>query len=493
MNRIVLISSIFLVFCLISKGESKLINLNQTKSFSSLMIPADTDISVQEYSMVNNTCTGVKNDVQVTLKNNGSAAVSGVALTIGCQINKQTPVEEYFEQLIFLTGETKTFTLSNPINLDIVGNDTITFYIRQAFQDSNPENDTLVSVVTVKESPVDDWESDTIIENATSFVLDAGEGMLSYQWQDNSTNRFYDCTFTGLYSVTVASSNNCFTTKSKFVIFSFTDIAVRESHVPNYFCSGLKNISVDLLNLGKDLDSISLTIGVQVNNQTPIEEEFNLPETYWKLDSLCTFTFTNPININFIGDNTLTFYVRQNQDTNPQNDSLVKAFTVMEAPTDDWNFDTLFVNLPYELDGGVDMISYQWEDASNSRYYTCNFEGFYSVTVMSATSKCSTTKSMYLAECNCLDKINEITAKNLQVELYPNLTDEFLKINASLLTGEEFTIELIDGSNHIVWSDKHKGLEAYSNTLDVKGFASGIYYVRFSNTKVNEVQKIIVY
>ena len=49
--------------------------------------------------------------------------------------------------------------------------------------------------------------NDTVICAGDDFVLDAGEGFISYLWQDNDTSQYYPVTLTGTYSVTV--SNGC--------------------------------------------------------------------------------------------------------------------------------------------------------------------------------------------------------------------------------------------------------------------------------------------
>lgn len=78
-----------------------------------------------------------------------------------------------------------------------------------------PESDSLY--VFLFPNPGLNLGSDTLVCLAINPVLDAGEGMASYKWQDGNTNRFYTVYNKGLYSVEVKDKEGCRSRDTVFI------------------------------------------------------------------------------------------------------------------------------------------------------------------------------------------------------------------------------------------------------------------------------------
>jgi hypothetical protein len=200
-----------------------------------------------------------------------------------------------------------------------------------------------------------------------------------------------------------------------------------------------------------------------------------------------TVTFVHPFPFTTVSTSVLHVYLYDHTDLNPGNDGITKNVAVLESPEVDFGGDTLRVEFPYQLDAG-NHESYQWQDNSTNRYLTVSNPGLYSVIVTNAAN-CITTQSVYVDN---LTFINDVAAENLDVRLYPNPASDVLNVEVNLKTGEDIIVELVDITNHVVFSEKHSGYETYYHQFDVNSMSKGIYFIRFRNKEVYQVSKIVI-
>jgi hypothetical protein len=66
-----------------------------------------------------------------------------------------------------------------------------------------------VNIGFINAAPSVELGSDTTVCAGTTFTLDAGAGMASYLWSDNSSNQTLDVTVSGTYGVVVTDANGC--------------------------------------------------------------------------------------------------------------------------------------------------------------------------------------------------------------------------------------------------------------------------------------------
>jgi hypothetical protein len=166
---------------------------------------------------------------------------------------------------------------------------------------------------------------------------------------------------------------------------------------------------------------------------------------------------------------------------------LTKNGSVLESPEVDFGGDTLRVTFPYQLDAG-DHESYQWQDNTTNRYLTILSPGIYSVTVTNAAN-CITTQSVFIDQASY---VNEAAAEKLDVRLFPNPASDMLNIEVNLKTGGDIVVEIVDITNHVIFSDTHVGYETYYHTLDVNSMPRGVYFIRFRNSDVYQVTRFVI-
>ncbi|NJK98789.1 MAG: T9SS type A sorting domain-containing protein [Bacteroidales bacterium] len=97
--------------------------------------------------------------------------------------------------------------------------------------DENTDNNNQSYEVKVFGNPVINFgvTNDTI-RTHIPYTIDAGEGFVSYKWQNNSTDRYLNINEEGYYSVLVTDNNNCSVKDSVYIlnttgVGSLSDIA----------------------------------------------------------------------------------------------------------------------------------------------------------------------------------------------------------------------------------------------------------------------------
>ena len=187
-----------------------------------------------------------------------------------------------------------------------------------------------------------DIGNDTILCIGESLTLNAGSGLVSYLWQDNSTDSTITVNTSGIYWVTVTDQNGCHATDSIEVSFlALPEIDLGEdftmcSGEDQYITPGPGYVSY----LWQDGD----TSEVYAVTQTGL---------YWVTVS------------NGCGEDTDSVYVE-----------------VYPQPEPDLGPDTIICNGEnLILDPGSQYVSYLWQDNSTLPFYTVTGAGTYSVTV----------------------------------------------------------------------------------------------------------------
>ncbi len=174
-----------------------------------------TDFAVYSFGVGNSECQGAKGGVDVQILNNSSKTKVDQSFNLGFSIsNGDTISESFVIDGFWFPGEQREITLSNDLNFENTGNNVVNIFFI-GFQDLNTNNDLLSKSVDVLELPNVDFGGDTLYVNLP-YTLDPGGGFTSYQWQDNSTDRYFEVEYTGRYTVTVANAY-CNNTKSVFV------------------------------------------------------------------------------------------------------------------------------------------------------------------------------------------------------------------------------------------------------------------------------------
>ncbi|MBN2485021.1 MAG: T9SS type A sorting domain-containing protein [Bacteroidales bacterium] len=173
------------------------------------------DYGIHSVSVPNQVCEGNRSNVSVELINSGNLPRTGAILNVAFSINGNDSVTQQFEiNSLWMPGFTQTVTLSGPMPFNTVGSNNLRVFL-DGQADINSNNDDLEKSIFVLAAPVVNFGGDTL-RVAMPHRLDPGLHE-SYQWQDNSTNRYFTVNMPGNYSVIVTNAANCITTKAVFV------------------------------------------------------------------------------------------------------------------------------------------------------------------------------------------------------------------------------------------------------------------------------------
>ncbi len=254
--------------------------------------------------------------------------------------------------------------------------------------------------------------NDTVLCIGDSLALNAGSGLVSYLWHDNSTNSSIIVNTTGIYWVTVTDQNGCHATDS--IEVSFLDAPEIElgdnfemcegddqtiSPGPGYLSytwqdgdtvqyypvtqTGLYWVTVDN-GCGEDTDSIYVEV-------YPSPEPDLGPDT----------TICSGASIELGPGDQYVSYLWQDNSTFPfYNVTIAGSYIVtVENSYGCFGEDEIYINISpshvdlggdqqicegetVELNAGEGFISYLWQDNSTSPIYTVSLPGIYSVTVL---------------------------------------------------------------------------------------------------------------
>jgi hypothetical protein len=408
----------------------------------------------------------------------------------GSVVTEKAPVDQ-----VVLPGAQYTHFFTTAEDFTTVQTYTIEL-VASAVGDLRTSNDSITESIETFARPVVDLGDypDPII--GYEFILDAGAGDYSYMWQDGTTTtQTFRATVEGQYYVTVTdNSSGCVGSDTTYLLFDYIDFAALSINgIGSSVCQEEeKEISVLVSNNGTHPRSdITITVGFVVDGNVKSTEDILVSGTWDPGSSNARLLdLTNAASFEITGSNEIKVFVDHPADSLAENDTVNQAVTVDMAPIVDFGGDTLEVSIPYILDAG-DHSTYNWNNGEwDGRYYTVNSteNGLYTVTVTDDVLTCITTKEVFIMPNVGVDNVSN----NLTLNLYPNPANDYLNIEAEVLTGEELYIEIYSITNQLVWSDYHDGFGMYSNRLNISGFKEGVYVMRFRNSTVHHVQRFIV-
>ncbi len=202
-----------------------------------------------------------------------------------------------------------------------------------------------------------DLGSDTIACEGEMITLYAGEGYVTYTWQDNSSLSEYTATTTGIYWVTVTDDKGCTATDSILVTFlPLPDIDLGEDLA---FCSG---------------EQQNITPGP--GYESYLWQDGNTGAVYTVTVSGLYWVTVN----NGCGEDSDTIYVE-----------------VYPQPEPDLGPDTtLCLGQSLTLNPGSQFISYLWQDNSTFSTFNVNTSGIYYVEVENIFG-CTATDEIYVS------------------------------------------------------------------------------------------------
>ncbi len=260
--------------------------------------------------------------------------------------------------------------------------------------------------------------------DGTPVTLDAGPGMTTYLWSDNSANQTLTPTTSGTYSVTITDGNGCQNIDSSTVVFNPNPVVFLGNDTS--ICTGsniIFNAGPGFSNyLWSDNSTLQTFIAVQAGNYSVTVTDANGCQG---IDDINLSLYVNPApslgsNFELCAGNVqlsptggpYSGYVWQDGSTNPTFNALgpgLYAVTVTDANGCQGLDDVLVVPGIATVDIGNDTIpcegdpvmlsagplwtSVVWEDGTMGTFHTVSGVGVYSVTVVD-TIGCIATDTM---------------------------------------------------------------------------------------------------
>jgi hypothetical protein len=330
-----------------------------------------TSCSTPEKQTVTIKYTNVGND---TLK-------AGQQVRFGYQINESYFAEETYtlpsnlrpNQFIAYSF-TEQIDLSQPVTREMLAYGIYT-------GDTNTSNDTLITSFTIKESPVANLGPDRV-DRTGSVTLDGGEGTgYSYQWQDNSTNRFFFVENTGTYWVETTAPNGCYDRDTVNITVLRPDYRVSAITSPSTACtlSSTESVQVEVENAGTDTLQIgqSIFVSYEVNNILQQTEAITMTSKFKPGDKI-NHTFSKPFDFSNPASYAIKAYTTSNDDVNPYNNATSKNIDVWGIPNVNLGIDTAICQgTTHTLNAGTGHSTYLWNTGATSQTIDVSTAGLY--------------------------------------------------------------------------------------------------------------------
>lgn len=430
-------------------------------------------------------------EVVLRIENNGSDTIGNLdAITVGYQLDNGAVMSDILNLDELLPGDYYDHTFSPKVTLTDFGSyEFNTTAVTSG--DIRTENDTALIIIQTNVAPeIDLGVDDTEIYYQTEMVLDAGFGdNYSYLWQDGSTNRTYTVTDITTVEVLVTDTETgCIGGDTAFVYLDILDYMISNISLENSSCAGSYNdMAVTLLNNGNlPRQTADITLQYYMNGSLLFTNNYSSGGT-WPAGATRTHPTQNEIDLEEIGSKQLEIVITSAGDLRPDNDSYSKTIEIIPAPDVDFGENQLAVDFPYTLDAGSGHQSYLWSNGSSGSTFTATEAGTYSVTV-TGTNGCTTVESVYL---DTELSINSLTGKSLDVEIYPNPTQNLVTIEVAFSKPGKHILEVFNSQNSLFISRELNDLE-YKEEFYVGDLPAGLYFIRIRDEQSYHVSKMII-
>lgn len=235
-----------------------------------------SDVGVTWSDMPESGCTGDLDNIRVRVSNLGPSAIGSSELYIACDIDgERITLDTLSWTGNFNPGAVKELPLSGRVSIAHGGISKVSLYT--LFEDDKRHfNDTLNFEFDALPGPdIDFGDVNGYLNVDLPYVLDAGSGHQSYQWQDNTTNQTYTVNTAGTYTVIVVGQNECSATKS--VRVNITD-GTHNFEAGNIVLYPNPNNGMFRIRMGNDVDEDIIVKIFNLNGQPVYNRELTSRE-----------------------------------------------------------------------------------------------------------------------------------------------------------------------------------------------------------------------
>jgi hypothetical protein len=392
-------------------------------------------------------------------------------------------------------GSTVSHTFGNTENLNAYGEYDFMLYATTK-NDLNSANDTLYDTIFIQPRPVVDFGLDDVYTHrGLDFVLDAGYGeYYEYLWQDGATGQTYSVTKSGLYNVLVTDSRTgCYAGDTVTIYLIVTDVGITAVDLSEDTCSGsYTNVPVEIRNLGSYSISEGETINVAYTlNNTLVGSEAFILTTVFPFGTKIDRNLAGPISLTDGAPAKLKFYTVLEEDLRPENDTFTIDYgMVKRSPVVDFHdvSGVIITDFPYVLIPESGHPSYLWQDNSTNPTYTVTTPGAYSVTV-TASNGCKTSRTVNVVNETGVEETGE---DPFRLRIYPNPARDMLMVEIDARETDDVIIGFYNSEGRLIFNDRAARGSYYNRSIDINPYPQGIYYIRFFNSKISKLSKVVI-
>ncbi len=436
-------------------------------------------------------------EIEVEIKNNGTdTLIAGQKIYVRYKLNNYPFINDSLSLISdFFPGAIITHQFSETENLGSSG-DYKFILIATSLHELRTSNDTLYDTVSVYPEPVVDFGlPDPYAVEAKNVILDAGYGAYyDYEWQDGPGGQTYTVTTSGIFKVTVTDTRTgCYSGDNITIYLTIPDISITDIELTEDICSGIySNVEIEISNLGNKGFGVSDSIFVKYYlDEDLIAYEYVPRSGIFSFGSTINHSLNSAIDLSETGDKSFVIYSILDGDLIPENDTLTLDLSIKQSPVVNFGDENgyLQVSLPHVLDAGSGQKSYLWQDNSTDHYYTVTNPGIYTVTV-TAYNDCQTIKTVRV---NIGTYIQNFTGNNLQVNIYPNPTNDILNLEIDATEFNDLKLEILNPQGQVVYNNILYSGSTCKEIINISCYSGGIYYIRISNNELIHISKVIIF
>lgn len=314
--------------------------------------------------------------------------------------------------------------------------------------------DSLVNYIQVYASPSINFAADTIYSSTTTYLLDAGSGFDTYEWNTGEQTQSILVDSSASYCVIVINNNNCKDTACVYV------------SIP---------LPLAVAGFSSDIQQGCLGLTVNFSNQSSNANNYT-----WNFgDGSSLSTLVNPSH-QYDSAGVYTVSLIAYSTTSSDTFSLVNYINVHPLPEFSFASDTIHgPSATYLLDAGNLFSSYLWNTGDTTSAITVENDSLYCVVVGNQYG-CKDSDCVYVT-------INGLGTAALQeksvAKLFPNPADRYLKFISS--SGETHFALIYNAQGALVYS----GNFSTELVLPTENWIPGIYLLQHDKGNIRFVVK----